>query len=163
MNLESATQPPYPLHEYVKFHDRYIVNNQQIHRHPVEALCISGPLIPGGAFLTVGQTEDIFIRRRASSGPDVIVRAFTSAGGIPRGGWPVFLYFNGGCWVLGTIETENTVCTNLCVRANCVVITVDYWLVQTLKGLHHIRVMIACAELFPIASHQTSLAGCCAR
>lgn len=125
--LESATQPPYPLHEYVKFHDRYIINNQQVHRHPVEALCTSGPLIPRGrALLTVGQTEDIFIQRRASSGPDVMVRAFTPAGGIPRGGWPVFLCFNGGCWVLGTIETENTVCTNLCVRANCVVITVDY-------------------------------------
>jgi triacylglycerol lipase len=28
--------------------------------------------------------------------------------------------------VLGTIDTENTVCTNICVRANCAVVTVDY-------------------------------------
>jgi acetyl esterase/lipase len=36
------------------------------------------------------------------------------------------LYYHGGGWVLGTIDTENAVCTNMCVRSNSVVITTDY-------------------------------------
>ncbi|KAJ5906261.1 uncharacterized protein N7473_003177 [Penicillium subrubescens] len=136
MSVEVSTLPPYPLHEsvrdklspeYVAFYNQYIINNQQVHYQPVEASRTSGTLIPGGGpLLTVGQTEDISIPRRASSGPDVKVRCFTPAGGKPHDGWPVLLYFHGGGWVLGTIDTENTVCTNICVRANCVVITVDY-------------------------------------
>jgi triacylglycerol lipase len=136
MSVEVSTVPPYPLHEsvrdklspeYVAFYNQYIINNQQVHYQPVEASRTSGTLIPGGGpLLTVGQTEDISIPRQASSGPDVKVRCFTPAGGKPHDGWPVLLYFHGGGWVLGTIDTENTVCTNICVRANCVVITVDY-------------------------------------
>ncbi|KAF3396024.1 hypothetical protein F1880_007368 [Penicillium rolfsii] len=136
MSVEVSKLPPYPLHdsvrdklspEYVAFYNQYIINNQQVHYQPVEASRTSGTLIPGGGpLLTVGQTEDIAFSRRSSSGPDVKVRCFTPAGGKPRDGWPVLLYFHGGGWVLGTIDTENTVCTNICVRANCVVITVDY-------------------------------------
>jgi acetyl esterase/lipase len=54
------------------------------------------------------------------------VRVFTPEGERPSDGWPVMVYYHGGGWVLGNIETENTVCTNLCKRANCVVISVDY-------------------------------------
>jgi triacylglycerol lipase len=54
------------------------------------------------------------------------LRVFTPGGETPKGGWPVMLYFHGGGWVLGNINTENPVCTNLCVRGNCVVVTVDY-------------------------------------
>jgi triacylglycerol lipase len=84
-------------------------------------------LIPGGGpKLPVGRTEDFKIQRRETEGPDVLVRVFTPAGKEPEGGWPVMLYYHGGGWVLGNIETENTVCTNLCKRVDCVVITVDY-------------------------------------
>jgi triacylglycerol lipase len=136
MSFEHFPQPPYPLHEsvkdklspeYVAFYNKYIVNNQQVHYQPVEASRTSGTLIPGGGpLLTVGNTEDIAIKRRTTPGPDVKVRCFTPSGAKPEAGWPVLLYFHGGGWVLGTIDTENTVCTNICVRANCVVVTVDY-------------------------------------
>ncbi|KAJ5930815.1 hypothetical protein N7466_006308 [Penicillium verhagenii] len=136
MSVASAPQPPYPIHEsvrdklspeYVSFYNQYIINNQQVHYQPVKASRTSGTLIPGGgSLLTVGNTEDISIQRKETPGPDVKVRCFTPAGGIPKGGWPVLLYFHGGGWVLGTIDTENTVCTNICVRSNCVVVTVDY-------------------------------------
>lgn len=36
------------------------------------------------------------------------------------------IYLHGGGWVLGNIDTENTVSTNLCGRAGYVVISVDY-------------------------------------
>jgi len=56
----------------------------------------------------------------------VVVRCFTPEGEKPAAGWPVFLYYHGGGWVLGNIDTENTVCTNICKRSNCVVVSVDY-------------------------------------
>jgi acetyl esterase/lipase len=129
-------QPPYPLHEsvrdrlhpdYVTFYNKYIINQQQVHYQPVSASRTSGVLIPGGGpVLEALKTEDVNIKRTETEGPDVPVRVFTPEGKSPEGGWPVFLYFHGGGWVLGNINTENTVCSNICVRGKCVVVTVDY-------------------------------------
>ncbi|PLN80083.1 alpha/beta hydrolase fold-domain-containing protein [Aspergillus taichungensis] len=136
MSLVSDPQPPYPLHdsvkhlldpEYVNFYNQYVANLQQVHLQPVAASRTSGVLIPGGGpLLDVGKTEDIAISRRETEGPEILLRAFTPSGEKPAAGWPVMLYFHGGGWVLGNINTENPVCTNLCVRGNCVVVTVDY-------------------------------------
>lgn len=134
--VSSGPQPPYYLHPsiehkldpvYGDFYKKHIFDKQQVHLQPVEASRTSGILIPGGGpKLPVGKTEDFKIHRRESEGPDVLVRVFTPAGTRPENGWPVMVYYHGGGWVLGNIDTENTVCTNLCARANCVVITVDY-------------------------------------
>ena len=136
MSATMSPSPPYPLHpsvkekldpEYVEFYNKYIINNQQVHYQPVSASRSSGTLIPGGGeLLNVGKTEDLVIKRRESSGPDVTVRCFTPTGTKPSNGWPVMIYYHGGGWVLGNINTENTVCTNLCARAKCVVISADY-------------------------------------
>ncbi|KAB8293775.1 hypothetical protein EYC80_009260 [Monilinia laxa] len=66
--------------------------------------------------------EDIFIEEVEN----IDVRVFIPKGEKPEGGWPLCMYFHGGGWVLGGIETENTVCTNLCSRGEVVVISVDY-------------------------------------
>ncbi|EEQ84978.1 triacylglycerol lipase [Blastomyces dermatitidis ER-3] len=129
--------PPYPLHEsvaskihpeYVAFYNKHIINQEQVHLRSVAASRTSGVLIPGaGPLIPVGKQEDIAIKRKESEGPDVNVRCFTPiADKAPEGGWPALVYFHGGGWVLGNIETENVVCTNICARAQCVVITVDY-------------------------------------
>ncbi|EDN03846.1 alpha/beta hydrolase fold-3 domain-containing protein [Histoplasma capsulatum] len=129
--------PPYPLHEsvaskihpeYVSFYNKHIINQEQVHLQPVAASRTSGVLIPGaGPLLPVGKQEDIFIKRKESDGLDVNLRCFTPiAEKAPAGGWPALIYFHGGGWVLGNIDTENVVCTNICSRAECVVITVDY-------------------------------------
>src|SRR5437763_3998427 len=39
---------------------------------------------------------------------------------------PVLVFFHGGGWVVGSIETHDTVCRHLAVRAECAVISVDY-------------------------------------
>ncbi|KAJ6093592.1 hypothetical protein N7486_008881 [Penicillium sp. IBT 16267x] len=132
----SVTQPPYPLHEsvrdlldpeYVTFYNQHVINNQQVHLQPVAASRTSGVLIPGaGPMLDVGKTQDLSIVRRETERPPVAVRCFTPKGEVPADGWPVMLYIHGGGWVLGNIDTENVVCSNLCVRGNCVVVTVDY-------------------------------------
>ncbi|KAI1943438.1 hypothetical protein LOZ58_002050 [Ophidiomyces ophidiicola] len=131
------SEPPYPLHEsirdlldpeYAAFYNEHLVNKQQVHFQPLHVSRASGVLIPGaGPLLPVGETRDITITRRESTGPDILVRSFTPAADEPPdGGWPVLLYYHGGGWVLGNIDTENVVCTNICARANCVVITTDY-------------------------------------
>ncbi|KAK0121669.1 hypothetical protein ONS95_009954 [Cadophora gregata] len=128
--------PPYPLHHSIKdkldpvyraFYDEHISDKQQVHLQPVEASRTSGVLIPGGGkLLKVGSTKDYSVRRRESDGPDVMVRVFTPEGERSEKGWPVVVYYHGGGWVLGNIDTENVVCTNLCKKANCIVISVDY-------------------------------------
>jgi acetyl esterase/lipase len=132
----SGPQPPYPLHlsikdkldpSYLDFYNAHIIDKQQVHLQPVSASRTSGILIPGGGpRLPVGKTEDLKIQRVETEGPDVLVRVFTPEGEEPSEGWPVMVYFHGGGWVLGNIDTENTVCTNLCKRAGCVVISTDY-------------------------------------
>ncbi|KAI9739743.1 MAG: hypothetical protein M1834_006462 [Cirrosporium novae-zelandiae] len=136
VDTAQGPQPPYPLHEsvkdrldpeYVSFYNKHIINNQQVHYQPVAASRTSGILIPGGGPLVpVGNTEDFSIKRIETEGPDVKVRVFTPTGEKPENGWPVMVYYHGGGWVLGTIDTENTVCTNMCARANCVVVNADY-------------------------------------
>lgn len=63
-----------------------------------------------------------------TEGPDILLRAFTPLGQPPEtvNTWPVCFWFHGGGWVLGNIDTENVIATNLCNRARCVVIVVDY-------------------------------------
>ncbi|KAL5340153.1 lipase [Aspergillus crustosus] len=133
----SYPQPPYPLHESIKdlldpeyaaFYNQYLLKAPQVHYQPVAASRVGGKLIPGGTdSLPVGNTIDIQIPRAESSGPPVRVRVFVPPGIPPSpAGWPVFLWYHGGGWVLGNIDSENSLCSNLCIRANCVVITTDY-------------------------------------
>ncbi|KIW46633.1 uncharacterized protein PV06_02293 [Exophiala oligosperma] len=131
------TQPPYPLHdsvkdrlhpEYVEFYNEHIINAQQVHLQPVSASRVGGKLIPGGGDpLPVGKTQDIGLKRQQTPGTDdVQIRCFTPEGEPPAAGWPVMIYYHGGGWVLGNINTENTVCTNICSRSRYVVVTTDY-------------------------------------
>ncbi|CAG9975116.1 unnamed protein product [Clonostachys byssicola] len=129
-------QPPYPLHdsvkdlldpEYVEFYNEYLLNAPQVHYQPVSASRVGGLLIPGGTDpVPVGATTDVQLPRRESAGPPVPVRVFIPPGTPPSSGWPVFLWYHGGGWVIGNIDSENSLCTNLCVSAKCVVITTDY-------------------------------------
>lgn len=136
MGQEIGPQPPYPLHpsvvprialDYADFYNKHIVDKQQVHLQPVEASRTSGVLIPGaGPLYPVAKTQDFAIPRTQSSGPDVRVRCFTPNGKQPDKGWPCLFYFHGGGWVLGNIDTENVIATNLAGRARCVVVSVDY-------------------------------------
>lgn len=132
----SDPQPPYPLHpsvvprialDYAAFYNEHIIDKQQVHLQPVEASRSSGVLIPGaGPKYPVAKTEDISIPRTQSSGPNIKLRIFIPQGKKPQSGWPLLMYYHGGGWVLGNIDTENVIATNLCGRSNCVVVSVDY-------------------------------------
>ena len=42
------------------------------------------------------------------------------------GHYPVFLFFHGGGWVTGNIDSYDKVCNNLAKHTNCTVVSVDY-------------------------------------
>lgn len=45
------------------------------------------------------------------------------AGAAPR---PLMLYFHGGGWVVGSLDGYDTTCRRLALKADCVVVSVDY-------------------------------------
>ncbi|KAK1590503.1 alpha/beta hydrolase fold-domain-containing protein [Colletotrichum navitas] len=130
------SEPPYPLHpsvinrinpEYRDFYNKHVFDKQVVHRQPISASRASGTLIPGaGPKVEVASVEDITIPRKETTGPDILIRAFTPLGERPTKGWPLAFWFHGGGWVLGNIDTENVIATHLCNRAKCAVICVDY-------------------------------------
>jgi acetyl esterase len=54
---------------------------------------------------------------------DVVVRVFTPRGGSPL---PGLVYFHGGGWVTGDLDTHEGICRTLANGAGCVVASVDY-------------------------------------
>jgi acetyl esterase len=65
------------------------------------------------------------VESRTAPGPagDIPLRAFTPDGTAPL---PVLVYFHGGGWVIGGLDTHDVPCRELANRAGCVVVSVDY-------------------------------------
>jgi acetyl esterase len=59
----------------------------------------------------------------AVAGGTITVRVFTPRGAGPK---PALVYFHGGGWVTGDIETHEGICRTLANAAGCVVASVDY-------------------------------------
>jgi acetyl esterase len=62
-------------------------------------------------------------RRIPGPGGEIPVRVYTPAGSGP---WPLLVYFHGGGWVLGSLDTHDSICRELANGAGCVVVSVDY-------------------------------------
>jgi acetyl esterase len=54
---------------------------------------------------------------------DVPVRVYTPTGEAP---FPVLVYYHGGGWVIGDLDTHDRECRTLCNEADCIVVAVDY-------------------------------------
>jgi len=65
------------------------------------------------------------IVNRQAPGPagDVPVRLYTPAGQAP---FPALVYYHGGGWVLGGLDTHDGVCRQMASSAGCLVLSVDY-------------------------------------
>lgn len=133
----SGPQYLYPIHEsvrnrlspeYVEFYERHLINLPQVQDQPISISRAASPIVAGGGKpLPVGKQHDFVVNRTCTSGPEIRVRAFFPEGQPPSAdGWPAVLYIHGGGYVFGSIDTENTICSHMCVRARCVVLTVDY-------------------------------------
>ncbi|TFK31340.1 alpha/beta hydrolase fold-domain-containing protein [Crucibulum laeve] len=127
--MNTSHVPQQPIHpsvlpkldpEYVEFHNANFLHLVPPHTLPWDPAIRNAPTVPGGSEpLNVGNIQDYDLTYAK-------FRAFTPEGDPPANGWPVLIYFHGGGWTLGNISSETTVCTNMCVRANCVVVSVDY-------------------------------------
>lgn len=75
----------------------------------------------------VGQVED-----RSIPGPDseIPVRIYTPAGSGP---FPVLVWFHGGGWVVGDLDSADATARHLTVGAGCIVVSVDYRLAPETK------------------------------
>jgi acetyl esterase/lipase len=71
-----------------------------------------------------GPVPDVAWEDRALPGPagEIPVRVYRP-GDEPA---PVLVYFHGGGWVLGSLDTHHGVCATLARRSGCVVCSVDY-------------------------------------
>jgi len=65
------------------------------------------------------------VENRSVAGPDgqIPIRIFRPEGFGP---FPVLVFFHGGGWVVGTLDTHDDVCRALGHRSGCVVVSVDY-------------------------------------
>jgi acetyl esterase len=68
----------------------------------------------------VAKVEDHTVPGAAGSIP---IRIYTPAGTGPL---PVLVYFHGGGWVIGNVETYDGLCRALTNAAGCIVVSVDY-------------------------------------
>lgn len=77
--------------------------------------------LPRGEIEPVGKVED-----RTIPGPecDIPVRVYYPK--EPQTSFPALIYYHGGGWVVGDIETHDNICRALTNLANCVTISVGY-------------------------------------
>ena len=68
----------------------------------------------------VAKVED---RSIPGPGGQIPVRIYTPQGSGP---FPILVYFHGGGWVIGNVDTHDPTCRTLTNAAGCVVVSVDY-------------------------------------
>ncbi len=74
----------------------------------------------GGAVVPVGEVRDLTLPGPAG---DLPARLYHPSG---EGPFPVLLYLFGGGWTLGSLETCDGVCRQLCADTSCLVMSVQY-------------------------------------
>lgn len=51
------------------------------------------------------------------------LRMYIGEGGADK---PLMIFLHGGGWVIGDVETHNSLCQSLCLKTGCTVVSVDY-------------------------------------
>lgn len=77
-------------------------------------------LTPPAPEITVGAVED---RSVDVTDGEITVRIYTPLGDGPH---PLVVYFHGGGWVFGNVDSHDAQTRDLCNGASCVVVSVDY-------------------------------------
>lgn len=110
--------------EYAAFHDKYfqyiIPDDRKVWDGSAR---LKNPSVPAmeGQPVEVGKVQDIDLG-------NFTVRVFTpeDSDASRRGTWPAFMWFHGGGWAVGDVNMSNDMCSLICKRASCVVVTVGY-------------------------------------
>jgi acetyl esterase len=96
--------------------------------------------VPPTHTLSPAEARRLYLERRSFTQPDppavAAVLALATPGGVPLrwykpagaapGPLPVLLYFHGGGWTMGDLDTHDVLCRQLCNGAGVAVISVDY-------------------------------------
>lgn len=67
--------------------------------------------------------RDVFDWAIPGPAGDLPVRIYKPVAEGPR---PILVYFHGGGWVVGDLDTQDMICRGLCHGAECIVVSVDY-------------------------------------
>lgn len=108
--------------EYVAFHDKYVQYVEPEHSIDWTPGIRSRSLWPysGSPILQTGSVEDI------RPCPNFAVRVFQPLNREKGSACPLLLWFHGGGFVGGNIDSDNDLCSLLCRSIGCVVVNVDY-------------------------------------
>ncbi|EFX03757.1 candidate lipase from carbohydrate esterase family ce10 [Grosmannia clavigera kw1407] len=123
----AAGRPVYqPLHpdvrarldpDYIQLHEdvlRYVPRSETL-PWTADSRSAPSPMAHGGQKLSdVGSVED----RPLGVDGEVQARIFTPSGTPPPQGWPIFVWFHGGGWVVGGLASENGFLTHICKRTS---------------------------------------------
>ena len=97
-------------------------------------------------------------RRISARGCEIGVRVFTPEGdGVAPGLAPVVVFFHGGGWVVGTLETHDPYCRALAQEAGVVVVAVDFRLAPEHKFPAGLEDCLAATEW--VLAHAGELGG----
>jgi len=68
------------------------------------------------------------VRDLTAPGPHgtIPLRLYRPAGAAEGAALPALVYFHGGGWVIGDLDTHDVVCRTLCAGSGCAVLSVDY-------------------------------------
>ncbi|KAM3506737.1 hypothetical protein MY10362_002197 [Beauveria mimosiformis] len=103
------------------FYNENSIAVPKIHTIPISVIRSIPPRpFPGsGPEIPVGKKEDILIALDSgpTKGVTIPTRCYTPPGSAPTGGWPVLVFYHGGGWTLGGLDSELDVITNICTRA----------------------------------------------
>ncbi len=72
----------------------------------------------------VAESRDLAIA--APQGHKLGLRLYRGAGATPDMALPALVFLHGGGWVVGNLETHDTMCRHIANRAECAVVAVDY-------------------------------------
>ena len=72
----------------------------------------------------VAETRDLTIT--GPHGQSLALRLYRATGSTPGMELPGLVFFHGGGWVVGDLESHDTMCRHIANRAGCAVIAVDY-------------------------------------
>jgi acetyl esterase len=94
---------------------------------PLSAMGVAGArqMMEAMSQMRAAPVEVAAVADRTIPGPqgEIPVRVYTPKGSAP---FPMLVYFHGGGWVLGSLETHDGICRSLADGAGCVVVSVDY-------------------------------------
>lgn len=100
---------------------------QELEPEVVRAAMNGAPVPEGIEVPPISSVED---RQISVEGGEITVRIYTPEG---EGPFPLFVYYHGGGWVLGNLETSDAGCRLLAEKTGRVVVSVDYRLAPEYK------------------------------